>query len=807
MLKWVIGMTGLARLLTAVAAFGLAAGSVAAAGPAAAAQAAPAGVRPWLIRTVAGGPGGPAAGTSVAVDEPCGVTATGQSVDVSDRSDGLVRRLDVSNGVLSTAFGAGPAGAVPVSCSFVFDHAGNLISVSGDVLHVIAARNGVFYGVKMQAGHTYEINVVVHNVDYLAQAVAIDQHGNLLVSTGNDFGGFPTSSLLWVLAGSKGTFYGQAMKPGRFYPLAGKNCSGSKSCDPGFGGDGGPALDAILGQYVLALAVDAHGNVLIADAGNNRIRVVAAATGRFYGRAMTAGYIYTIAGGGSGGLGDGGPATSAVLNTPEGLAVDRAGDVAIADTQDHRVRLVAESGGDRYGQHLTAGDIYSIAGNGKSAYSGIGGPAGRAALRSPGGLAFDSSGNLLIADQDDNRVLALPARTAGFYGRKLTSGHLYAVAGNGLVSYSGAGSLATSAQIRPEQNTWSNLVAVGQGGSVVLADSGNYRVRVVPPVTGLYYGRRMTAGHIYTIAGTGAAGFSGDGGLGVKARLYIVAAVAADKYGNVLISDGVRVRVIAARTGKFYGKHMTAGYIYTIAGGGNEPADGVPALRASLGPGGLAVDSNGNVVLSSNDTNLAVVAEKTGTFYGQKMTAGYIYTLSESAVGGVIFVPNAIAFDHAGNIVIGQGFGNVAVLAVKAGKFYGIAMRPGRLYSVAGSPEGIGGFSGDGGPATKALLGDGDMVAVDGTGNLVIADGSNNRIRVVAERSGTFYGVKMTAGDIYTVAGGGAYSPSWKGFAGDGGAAVKAELSSPEGVAVDGHGLLVYDAGNSRVRLVSAGAS
>ncbi len=110
---------------------------------------------------------------------------------------------------------------------------------------------------------------------------------------------------------------------------------------------------------------------------------------------------------------------------------------------------------------------------------------------------------------------------------------------------------------------------------------------------------------------------------------------------------------------------------------------------------------------------------------------------------------------------------------------------------------------GDRNAACRAGLGHLEGVAVDAAGNLLIAAAGNNRIRVVAERSGTFYGVKMTANDIYTVAGGGRFSSAWKGFGGDGGPPTKAGLSSPGGVAIYRNSLLVLDSGHSRVRRVS----
>ncbi len=137
------------------------------------------------------------------------------------------------------------------------------------------------------------------------------------------------------------------------------------------------------------MAVDAAGNLVIADTANNRVRVVAATTGTFYGQAMTAGDIYTIAGDGSaGGSGDGGPATSAELNQPDRVAVDGAGNLVIADYYNERVRVMAASTGTFYGQAMTAGDIYTIAGDGSAGGSGDGGPATSAELNQPPGLAW-----------------------------------------------------------------------------------------------------------------------------------------------------------------------------------------------------------------------------------------------------------------------------------------------------------------------------------------------------------------------------------------------------------------------------------
>jgi sugar lactone lactonase YvrE len=146
-------------------------------------------------------------------------------------------------------------------------------------------------------------------------------------------------------------------------------------------------------------------------------------------------------------------------------------------------------------------------------------------------------------------------------------------------------------------------VAVDGAGNLVITDSGNQRVRVVAARTGRFYGWAMKAGHIYTVAGDGIAGFSGDGGLATRARLDSPAGVAVDGAGNLVITDLVnqRVRVVAARTGRFYRQAMKAGHIYTVAGDRTQgfSGDGGPATRAEFNyPAGVAVDGAGNLVIA-----------------------------------------------------------------------------------------------------------------------------------------------------------------------------------------------------------------
>jgi hypothetical protein len=220
------------------------------------------------------------------------------------------------------------------------------------------------------------------------------------------------------------------------------------------------------------VAVDGAGNVLIADRNNDRIRVVAARTGTFYGRPMTAGDIYTVAGGGTG-LGDGEPAVSAELS-PQSVAVDAAGNLLIADVGSNRIRVVAARTGTFYGQAMTVGDIYTLAGTGKAGFSGDGGPATSAALDGPADVAVDGAGNLLIADAGNDRIRVVAASAGTFYGQPMSAGDIYTVAGRGQPGFAGDGLLATEAELSGPA-----AVAAGAAGQLLIADTGNNRIRAV----------------------------------------------------------------------------------------------------------------------------------------------------------------------------------------------------------------------------------------------------------------------------------------------------------------------------------------
>ena len=492
-----------------------------------------------------------------------------------------------------------------------------------------------------------------------------------------------------------------------------------------YGGDGGAATGAQLNEPQ-GVAVDGAGNLYIADVGNHRIHKVDAA-----------GAISTVAGDGTSGYGgDGGPATAAQLNRPTGVAVDGAGNLYIADSENHRIRKVD-----------AAGVISTVAGDGTRGFGGDGGPAVAAQLRSPEGVALDGAGNLYIADASNNRIRKVDA-----------AGVITTVAGAGTRGYSGDGGAATAAQL-----SFPVGVAVDGAGNLYIADSYNYRIRKVD-----------AAGVISTVAGDGRFGGSlGDGGAAVAARLSRPYGVALDGAGNLYIADtdNDRIRKVDA-----------AGVITTVAGGGSGGDGGAATAAQLFYPRGVAVDGAGNLYFADWSNYRIRKVDAAGvitTVAGGSSFSGD----GGAAVAAQLFYPRGVALDGAGNLYIADASNN-RIRKVDAA---------GVISTVAG--DGTRDYGGDGGPATGARLFSPRGVAVDGAGNLYIADTWNHRIRKVD-----------AAGVISTVAGFGRTGEFGGGFGGDGGPAVAAQLYRPTGVALDGAGnLYIADSWNYRIRKVDAG--
>ena len=207
---------------------------------------------------------------------------------------------------------------------------------------------------------------------------------------------------------------------------------------------------------------------------------------------LVPGDIYTLAGsadGAQGHSGDGGPATSALLGHVDDVVADSSGNLYMADTSNNRVQELAATTHTQWGTSMTAGDIYTIAGSstGTSGTSGDGGAATSALLSAPTGVALDSSGDLFIADQANNRVQEVAATTHTQWGTSMTAGDIYTVAGTGTAGHSGDGGAAISARLDLPTG-----VAVDSAGDLFIADQYNNRAQEVAAATGTQRGQSMT---------------------------------------------------------------------------------------------------------------------------------------------------------------------------------------------------------------------------------------------------------------------------------------------------------------------------
>ena len=414
------------------------------------------------------------------------------------------------------------------------------------------------------------------------------------------------------------------------------------------------------------VALDPAGNLYIADLANCRIREVG------IGGTMT-----TIAGTGTPGYsGDGGPATSAAITFPAGVAVDRAGNVYITDFGNERVRKVTANG-----------TIVTVAGNGTFGGSaGDGGVAVNAEFDYPRGVAVDTAGNLFFADEENNRIREMA-----------TDGTIATVAGSGSQGYSGDGGLAVAAALDDPSG-----VAVDAENNIYIADDGNGRIRKITP-----------NGQITTVAGTGSFGFGGDGGPATKATFSGPIAVAVDLAGNLYIADAGngRIRRVALD-----------GTITTVAGTGADSGDlgdGGLAINARLSaPNGVAVDPAGNLYIAdTGDSRIRRVATD-GTI---TTVAGNGVTFAYSGDGGLainasITYPFGVAVDAAANIYFPDIFW---VRKVDAN---------GIITTLAG---GGASYSGDGGPAINAELWEPFGVAVDTAGDVYVADAATDSVRLL----------------------------------------------------------------------------
>lgn len=538
-----------------------------------------------------------------------------------------------------------------------------------------------------------------------------------------------------------------------------------------FGGDGAQATLAAINAY--NIAADSRGVLYIADAGNNRIRKV-----------TTDGVISTVAGSARfGSSGDNGPATSAQLNFPQGVAVDRNGVLYIADTLNNRIRRVSIDGiittfagngtattsGDggnpvfagipsptrvsldqagnlyvvssnRVRRITPGGQISTFAGNGQAGYTGDGGPATQATFYSINGVTEDSKGGILICDYTNDRIRR--------------------VDGNGIITtFAGAGHFvgdngpATDAIMKFPEG-----VTMASDGTMYITDAENYRLRAISP-----------NGVMRTVLGNGVASFAD--GPATSARAGLVGGVLLHSDGSLYFSDSSNHRIR---------KLSTTGQVSTVAGNGSAGfgGDESPATVARLNvPYGLAFDANNNLYVadSANHRIRKITPE------GVITTAAGIGTGGFSGDGGRATLarlnsPRAVTFDRLGSMYISDGLNN----RVRKVDLNGI------ITTIAGDGNCCSG--GDNGPALSARIGLPAGLLFDSGGNLVVAAYNADQIRRISPD-----------GNIITIAGTGSF-----GWSGDGGVATQARLDGPIGLFLDNSGNLFFaDQANHRIRKLS----
>ena len=586
-----------------------------------------------------------------------------------------------------------------------------------------AAKKGPLKATEVSISLVDGVTVAPNGDIYIARRAhnvisRIDQKGLLVNVVGSGASGYSgdggpaTQAQLKVPAGltfdSKGNLYiadrdnhrvRKVDKKGIITTVAGNGTAG-------FSGDGGPATQASL-NLPSGLAFDSKNNLYISDRSNNRVRMV-----------NSKGVIKTVAGNGSDGYhGDNMPALKATLDKPFGLAIDKNNNLYIADRGNNRIRKVDGSG-----------LISTVAGDGGFYFIGDNGPAYRASIAGPTGVAVDGKGNIYIADRNNNRIRVVD---------KL--GMIRTLMGTGQRDYNGDSELARETNLKLPFG-----VALDKNGDLLVIDRSHYRIRKVT----------LKGNKVTTLAGNGVKKFGGDGGPSTGAKIEFPHGIDVDSKDNVIFADKANFRIR---------KITPQGIISTIVGNGirGNIGDGGPALKASVHPFRMRLNDKDEIFFLSPSGFVSLVRKvNTKGIISEYITTGDAdYQKAVMASGSGVSTRSDITVISQFSDLAPDKNGNL-YLADRINHQIRKLSPNGKIKTIAGT--GDSNYFGDGGPATKAAFRDPAAITLDTAGNLYVADAANNMVRKID-----------TKGIISTIAGTGKHKDS-----GDGGPALKASLRS-----------------------------
>ncbi|HTW98345.1 MAG TPA: putative Ig domain-containing protein, partial [Acidimicrobiales bacterium] len=538
------------------------------------------------------------AGTSLSVQ----LQASGQPAPTFSEAGALPAGISLSSsGLLSGSLGTGSAGSWPFLLT-----ATNSVGSTTETYLLTVTEPSSYVGEQAVASGTGTAGTSPNGTPEATAEldgpsdVTVDAAGDLFVLDG-------ASSTVEEIPAKSLSAYGVAMTAGEVYDIAGDGVSGDA-------GDSGPGYSAKL-DHPGAIALDSAGDVFIADTGNDTVRVLAAKSGCLLGQPVTSGDIYTVIGtpGKAGYSGDGGAATSAELDGPQGVALDSAGDVFVADSGNDVVREVRATT-----SCSVVPDIETVVGTGVAGVATSGSAAGATELDGPGALAVGPDGNLYIDDAAAELVLADALSSGSILGQSVTRGDVYVVAGDGAAGTDGDGGPATSAELDDPGG-----IALDAAGDLYLSDPPAGDVRVVAAsATSALFGVPAATGDIYEVA----LGMTDPLGIGVDPSGALYAAEGSAEELGLL---GIAPSFTSASS-----TSMQAGSAgsFTFSASG-EPAPQFTASEIPSGglPAGLAVSASGVLsgtpaLGSAGKVSLDVVASN-----GVGQAANQTFTLTITA--------------------------------------------------------------------------------------------------------------------------------------------------------------------------------